>query len=75
MTDLIGTGTAARILGVSPRTVKRQARDGDLPYVSKLDGELGSYVFDRADVIAIAEQRVEAEAQRLAAVAAEGKAS
>lgn len=54
MTVLIGTREAARVLGLSRSTVNRRAGAGNLPYVEKLPGRLGNYVFDRAEIERIA---------------------
>jgi DNA-binding transcriptional MerR regulator len=59
--DPIGTHVAADILGVSTRTVRRQAKSGLLPVQFKIDGDLGSYVFDRADILRIRDERDAAE--------------
>lgn len=48
--DLIGTSEAATILNVSNRTVKRMAKDERLPYVLKMTGDTGAYLFKRSDV-------------------------
>jgi hypothetical protein len=50
----VGTKDAALILGRSVRTVIRQAHDGRLPYLTKVDGERGAFVFNRATIEAIA---------------------
>lgn len=47
---LLSAAQVARMLGKGIRTIHRMAEDGRLPYVSKLEGETGAYVFD-ADVI------------------------
>lgn len=52
--DLIGTQEAAAILGVSHRTVKRLAQKGKLAHAVKMPGETGAYLFNRADVEALA---------------------
>lgn len=56
MTALIGTREAARVLGMSRSTVNRRAGTGLLPYVEKLPGRLGSYVFDRHTIEQIAKE-------------------
>lgn len=63
-TDPIGTRTVARLLGRNVRTVKRQAADGTLPTISRLDGD-GAYVFDRAAIVAIRDAEIAAERARL----------
>jgi excisionase family DNA binding protein len=47
---LLTTGQVAQRLGLHIRKVQRMAEAGDLPYVDKLPGHNGRYVFD-ADVI------------------------
>jgi excisionase family DNA binding protein len=49
-TPLLNTRQVAERLGVDPRTVHRMAEDGRLPYMAKLEGSTGAYVFD-PDVI------------------------
>lgn len=53
--DHINATAAADILGCSVATVKRKAKDGDLPYAFKLPGKTGSYVFLRSEIQALAE--------------------
>jgi excisionase family DNA binding protein len=36
--EYVGTGEAAKILGKSPKTVSRWARDGRLPHIMTLGG-------------------------------------
>jgi hypothetical protein len=70
MADHIGTGTVARLLGVSTRTVKRQAgtpgTDLAGAVVTRLDGD-GAYVFDHARILEIVEERIDAARQRIEA--------
>jgi excisionase family DNA binding protein len=47
---LITAAAAALILGVSSSTVRRLAESGDLPFVQKLPGPNGAYLFDEAVV-------------------------
>lgn len=47
---LLTAAHVARLLDKSVRTIQRMAEDGRLPYVSKIEGDTGAYVFD-ADVI------------------------
>ena len=49
-TQTMSTAQAAHYLGVSKRTVTRLAATGELPYLVKLPGRTGSYVFDAATV-------------------------
>jgi excisionase family DNA binding protein len=46
LTDPIGTADAAKLLGCSPRTVKRLALNGTIPATMVA----GVYVFERADI-------------------------
>lgn len=50
-TELLTSPQAGVILGKSARTVQRMADAGELPYVQKLTGPNGAYLFD-PDVIA-----------------------
>lgn len=54
---LIRTGEAASLLGWSVAKVKQAALSGDLPYVQKLDGRTGAYLFDRDEIARIAAER------------------
>lgn len=57
MTDknLIGSVAAARILGKSPRSIHRLVKSGELtPALIAPGGFAGSYLFNRADVEALA---------------------
>jgi phage terminase Nu1 subunit (DNA packaging protein) len=49
-TDVIDTATVAAIYGVNVRTVHNWARSGRLPFVLKIRGKRGAYVFDPAVV-------------------------
>lgn len=60
MTDLITVAEAAKLLGRPTRTVLDAATKGKLPYVTKLDGRTGAYLFDRATIVAIAAEEVTA---------------
>lgn len=53
----IGAAEAARILGVDVRTVHRRVERGEVPFIAKLDGYRGPYIFDRAAVEALVEER------------------
>ena len=53
--ELIGSVEAASILGKSPRTVHRMVKAGTLrPAVVAPGGFAGTYLFDRAEVEALA---------------------
>lgn len=54
--SLIGTREAADILGVDPATVTRLANDGKLAH-TKLPGQTGAFVYERADVEALRDER------------------
>lgn len=58
--DHVGTAKAAALLGKSPATVKRMAKSGELPYLFKMDGETGAYVFSRAVLAAYLKAQVAA---------------
>ena len=47
---LLTTAQVAAKLGKSTRTIHRMADTGQLPYVQKLTGSRGAYVFDPAVV-------------------------
>ena len=47
---LFTTTQVATLLGKSPRTIHRMADTGRLPYVAKLTGTRGAYVFEPAVV-------------------------
>jgi excisionase family DNA binding protein len=51
-TETMSTAQAAEYLKVSPRTVQRLVARGELIPLAKLPGRTGSYVFDRAVVMA-----------------------
>jgi excisionase family DNA binding protein len=56
---LLSTGQVAVRLGLHIRKIQRMAENGELPYVEKLPGPNGRYVFDAAliDVLARQQQR------------------
>jgi len=66
MPDLITSPEAAAMLGVSVRTVHRKIEEGRLTPAKKLPGPTGAYLFNRADVEALAQQRRDAEQRRRA---------
>jgi len=53
----IPTATVAVRLGLDRRKVVRMVQSGELKPVQKLPGETGAYLFDPADVDALAAQR------------------
>lgn len=57
------TSQAGAILGRSARTVQRMAERGDLPYVQRLSGPNGSYLFD-PDVVHQMARALELAAQQ-----------
>lgn len=54
----ITTKEVAEQLGRSKATVKRMAADGRLPYVTKVSGDTGAYLFDPAAVAEFAASEV-----------------
>lgn len=50
MEQLIGTRTAAQIMGVSRSTVNRMAASGLIRTAAKLPGTLGANLFDRREI-------------------------
>ena len=52
--DVIGTSDAAKILELPTRTLIWQAAQGRIPFVQKLPGRNGAYLFSRAQVEALA---------------------
>jgi len=66
-TDLIGTAEAARIIGKSHRTVHRLVEDGTLtPAHIASGGPAGIFLFNRADVEAVAERQQQRRTQQVA---------
>ena len=55
-TDLITTAQAAARLGVTPTTIINHMKAGRLVPVAKLPAVTGTYLFDAADVDALAAQ-------------------
>jgi len=47
---LISTREAAAILKEDPRSVQRKASAGTLPFVQKMPGAKGAYIFDEASI-------------------------
>ena len=60
MQALIPPHLAAERLGVSRNTILNMARDGRLTPVAKVEGPLGAYLFDEAQIEALAAERAEA---------------
>ena len=61
--DLIGSAEACTILGDIDRgTLVRWIAAGKIAYVTKLPGETGAYVFDRAEVERMAAEQDKAKA-------------
>ncbi|MGH7338910.1 MAG: helix-turn-helix transcriptional regulator [Candidatus Rokuibacteriota bacterium] len=54
--QLLTAVEAAAKLGVGRRTVLRLVHSGDLPYVRKLDGRAGAFLFD-PDVVDVVARR------------------
>lgn len=54
ISNLAGTATIAKLLGVDKATVTRRVASGKLTAVAKLDGH--AFVFDRAEVEALAKE-------------------
>jgi predicted site-specific integrase-resolvase len=60
--DLLTSTQAGAALGVSGRTVLRRAEKGELRVVQKLPGWNGTWLFDRAEIEALAAQQREGAA-------------
>ena len=63
--SVIGTAQASRILDVHPVTITRWAAEGRLTPVGKLPGKNGAFLFNRADVEALASSLLDGTAHRL----------
>ena len=61
--ELILATDAGAILGKSARTVSRLAEAGQIPFIQKLAGPRGAYVFRRVDIERIAAELAEAKAE------------
>jgi hypothetical protein len=59
-TTLMTSAQAGAVLGKSARTVQRMAESGRLPYVQRLPGPNGSYLFD-PDVVHAMQRRLAIE--------------
>ncbi len=57
LTELLGVNEAAKIVGVSDRTIKRLAKSGVLPHAHKMPGQTGAYLFRRRDVEKLAKSK------------------
>ena len=55
---VIGVTETAGILGISPVTVTRWAQKGKLPYLRKLPGKTGAFLFDASVVRRLAQERL-----------------
>lgn len=55
--DLIGTAEAARLLGVSHRTIHRLVEAGEISATRAPGGQNGSFLFPRTDIEAVAQDR------------------
>jgi hypothetical protein len=66
--DLMTAAEAGKLFGVSARTIGRRAEAGELPYIRKLPGPNGDYLFDGAQIRRLAAE-LEAEAGRIRAAA------
>jgi predicted site-specific integrase-resolvase len=53
--QLIGAAEAAEILGLERSTLNRWIKRKTITPLAKLDGDRGAYVFDRADVLSLAQ--------------------
>ena len=57
LTDLVGSDEASRICGVHRATFLRWAEAGDITPVHQLPGGNGAYLFRRADVEQLRDER------------------
>lgn len=64
--DLIGTAEAAGILEESLSTAKRLAREGRLKVAVKMPGGTGAYLFHRADVERLRDERAAERSETVA---------
>lgn len=53
--QLIGAATAADLLGIERSTLTRWIQRGRIKPITQLDGARGAYVFDRSDVLSLAQ--------------------
>lgn len=56
-TDLVGSSESCRILDVHPATLTRWVAGGTLTPAHKLPGKNGAFLFHRADIERIAEEK------------------
>jgi excisionase family DNA binding protein len=56
--NVILADEVAEILGINKSTVTRRAADGRLPYLRKIDGPRGAYIFDRVEIERLAKEKV-----------------
>lgn len=59
---LIGSSEVCEILGIDRGSLVRRIAAGKIPVVSKLAGQTGAYVFDRAEIERIERAAAEAKA-------------
>lgn len=52
--QLIGMAEAAEILGMERSTLTRRLLSGSIKALTKINGPRGAYIFDRADIEALA---------------------
>lgn len=77
-TDLVGASEVRDLTGWDIRTVHRKAAAGEIPYVQKLPGSRGQYLFDRAAIVDVAEKlaaEADDRARRIREAVAEERAS
>jgi predicted DNA-binding transcriptional regulator AlpA len=55
--ELITTAQASELLGITVAWINKQAAKGRIPYVQKLPGRTGAYVFDREEIERLAATR------------------
>lgn len=54
--DLIGTTDAAKLLGLTRQGLQRRIAQGKLTPTGKLSGTRGPYLFDRSQILALANE-------------------
>jgi hypothetical protein len=52
--EIVSASWAANRLGIPRRTLLWRAKHDKVPYLTKIDGRTGAYLFDRATIEAIA---------------------